>query len=110
MDDGFGGPYVTKVGVNSPYMMSTFTTLNIVRGRTYRFRYRVRNCVGWGPFSPELFALAASVPAAPPSPTKVSVSASAITLQLYPTKDNGGSVITDYELWYKLTTSNSNYV
>lgn len=80
MDNGLGGAYVTKVGVNSPYMMGTFTTLEVVKGRTYRFRYRARNCVGWGPFSNELFALVASAPSAPPSPTKISASSTTLSL------------------------------
>jgi hypothetical protein len=60
MDDGFGGMFISKVGVNSPYLMPTFTVRSIiVKGRTYRFRYRARNCYGWGPFSDELYVLAA---------------------------------------------------
>ena len=79
--------------------MSTYSVSNgIIRGRTYRFRYRARNCKGWGPFSDELYVKAASVPAAPPAPARYSVSSTLLVLQLFPTIDNGGSVVTDYTL------------
>jgi hypothetical protein len=81
-----------------------------VRSRIYKFRYRAQNCIGWGPLSQELAVLAADVPVAPPSPTRSSTSASSITLQLYPTTDNGGSVVTDYELYRNAGTDGSTFV
>jgi len=78
--------------------MTTFTTTEVEKGRTYRFRYRAKNVHGWGPFSDELYVIAASVPAAPPSPTVLAVSATQIQLQLYPSQDNGGTAVTDYQL------------
>jgi len=63
MDDGRGGQFTSQVGHNSPYLMLTYTTKNIVlKSRTYRFRYRAQNCHGWGTFSPELYVLAATNP------------------------------------------------
>jgi hypothetical protein len=58
-DDGLGGNFTSLVGLASPYLLATLTVTQstitpITRGRTYRFRYRVQNCIGWGPFSPEL--------------------------------------------------------
>ena len=82
----------------------------MVRGRVYRFRYRAKNCIGWGPLSAELQALAADPPQAPPSPTRAGTSASSITLLLYPTRDNGGAVVTDYELYRGDGDGGSTYV
>ena len=80
------------------YTVKHSTAVPIVRSRVYKYRYRARNCIGWGPLSGELHVLAADVPSPPPSPTRASTSALSITLLLYPTKDNGGSIVTDYEL------------
>ena len=66
MDDGLGGDFVSLTGF-SPYSMIRHFTVseNVVKGRDHRFRYRVRNAVGWGEFSEESFVLAAVVPSAP---------------------------------------------
>ena len=92
------------VGLSSPYLLSTLPIRHspqtpIVRGRIYRFRYRAQNCIGWGPFSPELLALAADAPQPPPAPSAHSISASSVTLLVYPVTDNGGAAVTDYEIW-----------
>lgn len=79
-------------------MTSYMVSSGVTRGNTYRFRYRAKNCKGWGSFSPELYVLAASVPSAPSAPTKSLVSSTTLVLTLYPTKDNGGSAVTDYIL------------
>ena len=84
---------------STPYLLSTLTVTDVVKGKIYRFRYRAQNCHGWGPLSPILYSLAASSPAAPPAATVVSISASAVTLQLYPTHDNGGTIVTEYTLY-----------
>ena len=69
MDDGQGGFFTSIVGFISPFLMPTFTVkTGITRSLTYRFRYRARNCHGWGEFSDETYILAASKPAAPPAP------------------------------------------
>jgi len=60
MDDGVGGYYRSLVGYLTPYLAPTYAvTTGIERGLTYRFRYRARNCKGWGAFSDELYVLAA---------------------------------------------------
>jgi hypothetical protein len=82
----------------------------IVRSRAYKYRYRARNCVGWGPLSEELRVLAADPPAAPPSPAVSSTSATQITLLLYPTTDNGGTIVTDYTLHRNDGTEGSSFV
>ena len=104
MDDGMGGNYESMVGEYSPFMMPSFTAYALTRGLTYRFRYRARNCIGWGPFSNDAYFLAASEPVAPPMPQLVSTSSKTVVLNLFPTKDNGGSVVTSYNLYRNLGT------
>ena len=69
------------------------------RGLVYRFRYRARNSVGWGPYSEVSSLLAAEPPAAPPVPIHVSSTGSSITLQLSESENDGGSRVSSYELW-----------
>ena len=86
-------------GYSSPYLSTTITTTDVQKGRAYRFRYRAQNCHGWGPFSPLLFAIAASPPASPSALQVQAISSTSISLQLYPTLDNGGTVVTDYLIY-----------
>lgn len=81
-DDGNGGTFVAIAGdsKSTPFLMPQLATTNVVKGRVYRFRYRAQNCHGWGPLSPILYSLAASVPRAPPSLKITSVSASTLSL------------------------------
>ncbi len=107
-DDGYGGNFVSLIGATSPFIMTRYTALGLLRSRTYRLRYRVRNCIGWGPFSDEVTELAAIAPSAPPQPMLDSVvSATTIELNLFPTKDNGGSAVTTYDLYRNLGTDGS---
>ena len=99
-DDGNGGSFVSLAGHSNstPYLMNSLVTTNVIKGRIFRFRYRAQNCHGWGPLSPILYSLAASRPEAPPAPTVVSISSTSVSLQLYPTHDNGGTIVIDYIL------------
>ncbi len=100
MDDGRGGIYRSIVGYLQPFLVPTLTvTGGITRGLTYRFRYRARNCKGWSAFSDELYVLAAQKPSAPPPVERISASSTTLSLKLFPTFDNGGTVVTDYELF-----------
>jgi hypothetical protein len=66
MDDGLGGDFVSLTGFSPLSMIQHFSiTENIVKGRDHRFRYRVKNAVGWSEFSEESYVLAAVVPSAP---------------------------------------------
>jgi hypothetical protein len=76
-----------------------FTLTNITKGATYRFRYRVKNSIGWTDFSPVTYILAASVPSKPATPRIVSTSDTQITVQMYEPADNGGSIVTKFELY-----------
>ena len=69
MDDGRGGNFFSLVGETSDYLRLWYTvTSNITKGTLYRFRYRARNDIGWGPYSNYGFILAATVPSPPPAP------------------------------------------
>ncbi len=99
IDDGQGGTF-SPVGGYDPLSLVTKYSISqgIVRGRTYRLRYRTLNGVGYSLYSPLLYATAAGVPTAPPSPTLKEASANSITLNLFETEENGGSKILYYEI------------
>lgn len=69
IDDGQGGSF-SPVGGYDPLSLITYYSISqgIVRGRTYRLRYRTLNGVGYSGYSPLLYATAANVPSAPASP------------------------------------------
>lgn len=99
------------VGYLAPYMVPTYAvTTGIVRGFTYRFRYRANNCKGWGPFSDELYVLAAQKPNAPAAPQRIDSSSTEISLKLFPSTENGGTPVLDYELWRNDGSDGSSFV
>lgn len=99
MDDGEGGDFNVLYGESSNSLSTTYTTSDITKGLTYRFRYRVRNAVGWSGYSPTGYIQAASKPEAPPAPTFVSATDSAIDMSLCDSADDGGAVVTLYKLY-----------
>jgi hypothetical protein len=98
-DDGRGGFFTSKIGKTETYLKRFYAAKHVTKGLTYRFRYRAKNCQGWGPFSPSLYALAATKPQQPPALKVLSVSASTLQLQLFPSHDNGGAIVTNYKLF-----------
>jgi len=100
MDDGLGGDYSSVIGFSTNSLLTTYTiSSGIKKGREYRFRYRARNAIGWGPFSSESSILAANVPQAPAKPTFNSFATNTLNINVNPSEDNGGSVVTAYELY-----------
>lgn len=81
MDDGMGGPFKALYG-NTVDSLSTSHQINsgIVEGRTYRFRWRAKNSVGWTNYSPIGYILAADVPDAPQAPVFDNADETQITL------------------------------
>lgn len=62
-------------------MVTKYTiSSGIERGNTYRLRYRTLNGAGWSDYSDILYALAATIPEAPPAPTLFSATGTSITL------------------------------
>jgi hypothetical protein len=69
MDDGFSGIFNSIIGLTSYSMVKHVeVSSNIIKGRRYRFKYRVRNQIGWSSFSEECFVLAANEPSQPDIP------------------------------------------
>jgi len=101
MDDGQNGEFKSIAGDDdSISLLRAFTITNgIVKGRTYRFIYRVKNHIGWTEFSPITYILAASVPMKPPAAKVISTSDTSIVLQVFEPSDNGGSIVTKYDLF-----------
>jgi hypothetical protein len=81
-------------------MLTEFTvTDSIIRGREHRFKYKVRNLVGWSPYSDESFVLAATQPGVPERPYFLNFENSQLNIVVPRSTDNGASPITKYELW-----------
>ena len=94
-DDGQRGAY-TSVFTLSP---SIAVTKNVVRGNSYRVRYRAQNFNGWGPWSEVGYIKAASKPSTPAAPIYIDSDATKISLQFIPPDDNGGATISSFKLW-----------
>jgi hypothetical protein len=86
VDSGNGNGYQTLQ--NSTDLQASF--YEVVKGRTYGFRYRALNVVGLGAFSSITYIQAVDVPSAPESPKILAFSNSEVTLQLFNSDDNGG--------------------
>lgn len=103
MATGQTRPFTSLVGFNSPFTALTYTqSSGLVKGETYRFIYRAKNVHGFGEFSPELETLAATIPQAPNKPELVSASSTTVSLSFKSTEDNGGDLVTNYQLWIDL--------
>lgn len=108
VDDGAGGVFSALYGTTVNSLSTTYTlTAGIVEGNTYRFRYRVKNLIGWSDYSPVAYIKAVSIPDAPPSPEFISSTDSTIRLQLRLTTENHGALIYSYELYRDEGTSGS---
>jgi len=101
MDDGKNGEFRTVTGDDSVIsLLRSFTiTEGILKGHTFRFKYRVRNQIGWTDWSPVTYILAASVPIKPPAAKIITSSDSQLVLEVFEPTDNGGSIVTKYSLY-----------
>lgn len=103
-DDGAGGEFIVLTGEGvegaEDYLKLSFTAYQgIVEGVTYRYRYRGKNAAGWGPYSPVTHLQAAGVPDKPPPPTLNVATDLGVTLNLYPSTEDGGSPITEHKIF-----------
>ena len=81
-----------------------------MEGGLYRFRFRARNVNGWSAWSPIAYIKAANAPARPGPPKLNSVDATAISVSLTRTLDDGGSNVLGYELWRNQGTGTADFV
>jgi hypothetical protein len=80
--------------------MTEYTiTSGITKGHTYRFKYQVQNSIGWSDYSSITYIIAANAPTVPLGLALSLVSSSSITLAFNAPLDDGGSVVTLYELY-----------
>lgn len=98
-NDGVFSGYRVLYGDQVDSLSTTYTLLNVVEGNTYKFRYRVRNIVGWSGYSPIGYITAQTNPAAPAPPEFVTATDSDITLNINFVTENKGSLISYHELY-----------
>jgi hypothetical protein len=92
IDNGLGGQFMPVYGTLSDSLSLQYAFVSGVRrGLVFRARYRARNVNGWGEYSPIGYILAAVKPDAPPAPVFISATSTTITLNLWPSLENGGS-------------------
>lgn len=63
-DDGNNGDFSNIYFVDNVLSFS-YIDENIMRGKTYRYKYRARNVNGWGEFSNSAYLFASDVPSQP---------------------------------------------
>jgi hypothetical protein len=92
MDDGIGGSFLAKQGeASDSLLLSLIISEGIVSGRHYRFRYRTRNEVGYGPYSDVAYILTAVKPEQPNVLEATIVESNVVVSWLMPY--NGGALI-----------------
>jgi hypothetical protein len=105
MDDGRGGEFTT-VGASTDTGSSPLERVHalsqLTQGRIHRLKYRVRNSLGWSPYSPVSSLLVAGPPDRPTKPRLVGVSAASLSLEFDEVSDNGGSPIHSYQLYTRM--------
>ena len=62
-------------------------------------RFRCSNEIGWSDYSEANYLRLARVPSRPPKPLYIGSDSSSISIEVLPSDNNGGSTITDYEIW-----------
>lgn len=85
----------------------TSTLGSLIKGNYYQFKVQAHNVIGFSASSPVLLVVAADPPSQPNTPTldAANTSASQISVHWVAPSDNGGSAITSYTLYWKLSTS-----
>ena len=96
--ESFIGDWVDVNGLENESLLSIFQVKGLIRGRSYSFRFRVKNAIGWSDFSDVTSGVVAVPPAKLARPELMSVDDSSITIKLNTNVDSGGSVVTQYIL------------
>ena len=110
LDDGSNGAFYTVLGaIDNTLDTEVIVTSDIVKGKTYRARYRAINSIGPGPWSPIAYITASTVPKAPSLPIVTNVDHTKVVLSLSETTDDGGSSILSYHLFINEGVDGSAY-
>ncbi len=110
IDDGDNGSFTALYGTLTNSLSTTYTLYEMIEGNTYRFRYRVKNSVGWSAYSPVGYITAMSTPEAPLAPVFVSATESTISLALNFVTENNGGLITTHELYRDQGNSGTSFI
>lgn len=97
MDSGEGMEPLTPNDQNT--LESSRVVQGLVKGKLYKFSYRVMNVNGWSSMSDSVYIRAAIVPSKPDAPTLIQATSTSIQLQFYKPTDNGGSEIANFKLF-----------
>jgi len=86
---------------------SSLTIGSLTKGQYYQFKVQAQNILGFSASSPALLVVAANPPSQPYSPTldAANTGASQISVNWQAPSDNGGSAVTSYTLYWKLSTA-----
>lgn len=104
MDDT-QGQFMMVIGQQQTKMLTTQGLITqeefpvIRRGLTFAFKVRVENENGWSEFSDITYIQTAEVPNRPAPPELVAASQTVMTLKFFKPENNGGSPVTQYELF-----------
>ena len=110
VDDGKEGSYTALYGTQVDSLSTTYTLHSVTEGNTYRFRYRVKNEIGWSSYSPVGYIKAIAPPEAPLAPKFLSATESKISLGINFSTENNGGLIKYHELYRDLGDSGANFV
>jgi hypothetical protein len=111
VDDGNNGPFRYVLGGDrkadslATSVLLTAAKDGLVRGLTYRVRYRAVNQIGAGEWSDIAYIRAVMLPHAPPSPRATHFDATSIVLELTGSSydgDSAGGAAFRYNLWSNL--------
>lgn len=105
MDNGAAGGFHVVGNRSVASLERSYSLSGLTQGLVYRFRYRVRNSLGWSAYSPSASLLVAGVPGRPDRPVVDGTSATAFSLRFSEVVDNGGSPVLSYVLYLRDETS-----
>lgn len=100
IDDGLGGSFVALQGDTvASLALSAQKTTGVTQGRYYRVRYRARNLIGSGEYSPIAYILAADAPVVATAGTHLSADiVVSDVVVIFALPGNGGSEILEGEI------------
>lgn len=95
-----------QIGMETDGIWEYFTTTSltftfssgVVQSKVYGFKYRAINAVGAGPYSSITYITAFGAPSIPEAPTLELASSTQISLSFTPSADDGGKVVSLYEV------------